>query len=238
MGCSIVQESESLYAKGWDVPNWKNTKLKRHLLLFYFKSSFKSNNEVLIFGTTSTTLTARFEIFLSLRAKQPQLTWINWKKRLFIVINTLFVVPLVRTHSVSQPRIVTIIQPLKDDVKHVCLTNGILKQFKVISYFAQTGSFFWNSLLMRFFNHAAGSIFQELYHHKLQCKSHFRSIAESVIREIFKAEINWELGKANISPWNLIFAQGLSPSQRLHILLFTKMSVDSPFLPVLERGAN
>lgn len=157
------------------------------------------------------------------------------KKHLFIVISSLFLVPLVRTHSVSQTRIVTIIQPLKDYVKSVCLTNGILKQLKLISYFAKFITFFF---IVYSWDSTAGSIFQELYRHKLQCKSNFRSIAESVIHEIFKAEINWELGKANISPWNLIFAQGPSSSQRLHILLFTKMSVDSPFLPVLERGAN
>lgn len=59
------------------------------------------------------------------------------KKRLLIVINSLFLVPLVRTHSVSQPRTITIIQPLKDYVKNVCLTNGILKQFKLILNFAK-----------------------------------------------------------------------------------------------------
>lgn len=160
---------------------------------------------------------------------------IEKKKHLFIVINSLFLVPLVRTHSVSQPRTVTIIQPLKDYVKNVCLTNGILKQFKLISYFAKFAIIFF--LIVYLWDSAAGSIFQELYHHKLQCKD-FRSIAESVIREVFKVEINWELGKANISPWNLIFAQGPTSSQRLHILLFTEMSVDSPFLLVLERGAN
>lgn len=50
--------------------------------------------------------------------------------------------------------------------------------------------------------------------------------------------MKWVLWKPNISLWwNLILAQDLS-SPKLHISWFTKMSMDSPFLPVLRGRAN